>query len=205
MKLQVSYPSILAVSLVAGIFSLTVALLLLANFAQRGTYELFDNPKYVELKQQLAENPGDERIEEQIRDLDRQLRESYFNHRRFMARGVYLLIGGALLTLVTARWAASLRPRTPHPTLPDESADPLSREHRWGRRGAAAVVAAVAALMCGLALRADRILPRSLNELEQVAARTSRDQDTPPEPAAKKTQGTDPAAKTPAAAALPTY
>lgn len=158
MKLQARYPTLLGTALVAGLFSTIVGLLLVIDFTGRGSFELFDSPKYLELKAQLQEKPNDPQIQEQIRSLDLQLRASYFSHRRFMAHGVYLLLGGVVVCLVTARWAAALRPVKPAPEARDEEVDPLQHEQRWGRWAAVAVVAAVLLLMCGFALRADRIL-----------------------------------------------
>ncbi|MFO7908112.1 MAG: PQQ-binding-like beta-propeller repeat protein [Pirellulaceae bacterium] len=165
MKLPITYRAIVGTALVAGMFSLTVGLLLTIDFARRGEYELFDSPRYVELKERLAENPGDPRIREEIRRLDRRLRMNYFSHRQFMDRGVLLLIGGVTVALVAARWAASMRPQAPSPELPDEEVDPHAHEQLFGRRAVAAVVATTLVLMCGVALQADRILPASMDEL----------------------------------------
>ncbi len=165
MKLQTRYPAVLGTAVVAGVFSLIVGLLLTIDFVSRGSFELFDSPTYVTLKDQLKENPGDLEIQAAIRQLDLRLRASYFSHRRFMVRGVYLLIGGLVLSLVTARWAASLRPHLPQPVARDDEVDPLTHEQQWGRRGAVALVATVLILMCGFALRADRILPASVDAL----------------------------------------
>lgn len=205
MKLpQMNYRSVLLTSLVAGIFSATVGTLLLIDFARRGAYELFDTPRYVELKSQLAEDPSDQRTRERIRKLDRQLRESYFSHRRFMTHGVYLLIGGVALTLITAHWAAALRPKTPQPEMHDQAADPLAVEQRWGRRAAAAMVAVVVILMCGLALRADRVLPPKVARLRQASKGIARDQDERPGGTAEKKKLAT-AAEKPAAEPLPSY
>lgn len=186
MKLPLTYRAIVGTVLVAGMFSLTVGLLLVIDFTRRGTYELFDTPRYLELKEQLAENPGDARLHEEIRQLDRRLRMNYFSHRRFMDLGVLLLIGGVTVALLAARWAASMRPRAPSPELPDEEIDPRSREQLFGRRAAVAVVATTLVLMCGVALQADRILPASMDELAagtKTARKDNRDPDQQQKPA----------------------
>jgi outer membrane protein assembly factor BamB len=188
MKLPLTYPALLGTAIVAGVFSGIVALLLVVDFMGRGSYELFDTPQYVQLKAQLQENPGDEQLETAIRRLDLELRTRYFEHRLFMRRGIYLLIGGLVLCLVTARAAAAQRPRVPQPGEASEKVDRLQAEQRYGRRGALGLVAAVVLLMCALALQADRTLPESLAQLPAGASEqeTGADGDA----AAASQQGT---------------
>ncbi len=162
MKLEVRYPSVLGTAIVAGTFSVIVCLLLAVNFAGRGQYELFDTPKFQELRAQLRENPNDPQRTKSIRQLDLQLRTDYFRRRQFMARGIYLLLGGVAVTLVTARWASALRPKLPDPSEPDSQQDPSQQQLRWGRWGVAGLVAGLLLLLSGYALQANRILPVSL-------------------------------------------
>lgn len=173
MKLPITYRAVLGTAVVAAMFTLTVGLLVTIDFTRRGQYELFDSPRYLKLKERLAENPDNAQLRERIRQLDQRLRINYFRHRQFMARGLVLLIGGIAVTVLAARWAASLRPQMPAPALPEEgSDDPLAREQRWGRRAAVAVIAATLMLMGTVALQADRILPASTDQL--VAAETKK-------------------------------
>ena len=53
MKLEVRYPTVLGTSIVAGVFSLIVSLLLILDFVGRGSFELFDSPEYLELMAQM--------------------------------------------------------------------------------------------------------------------------------------------------------
>ena len=159
MKLQVRYPAILGTAIVAGVFSLIVALLLAIDFVGRGSYELFDTPAYLQLKEQLAEKPNDPQIQEAIRQIDLRLRIDYFRHRQFMVNGIRLLLGGVVVSLITARWASSLRPKMPHPEPESDEVDQLAREQRLGRRGSIALIAAIVLLMCGFVLKADRLSP----------------------------------------------
>lgn len=178
------FHAVLATSLVAGVFSLVVCVLLLLDFAGRGRYELFDSPRYLELKTQLRATPDDEEVQQAIRELDLTLRESYFRRRAFTANGVYLLLGGVALTLVTARWAAALRPVVPQPLVPEEEVDREWRDQRYGKWAAAAVVLGVLGTVTLLAYQAEPLT--LLASGEPAAARTPLDQPdgAAPEPAA---------------------
>ncbi len=181
MKLPaVRYPALLGASIVAGVFSVIVVLLMAIDFAGRGSLELFDEPQYVTLKEQLRKNPNDAQVIESLRQLDQQLRQSYFRHRQFMQRGVWLLIGGLIVCLATARWAAALRRVLPQPIASDEEVDQLPQQQRWGRRGAAVLTAALLLLLTGLVLQSQRVLPRSVDELalELTPAKTDQQQTT---------------------------
>ena len=74
MNRWLSYRAAVGTGIVAGAFSLIVCLLLVIDFVDRGRYELFDSPRYLQLKADLRANPGDERIKEEIRELDHELR-----------------------------------------------------------------------------------------------------------------------------------
>lgn len=159
MKLQVRFPAVLGTAVVAGVFACAVAALMAADFIGRGNYELFDTTEYLTLKQQLQQDPQNAELRESMRQLDLRLRASYFQHRRFMMTGCYLLIGGVVVCVVASRWAAALRPKLPHPT--GEQEEPDTREQSWGRWAAAVVVGAALMWMTGYAIWGGSILPAS--------------------------------------------
>ncbi len=174
MKVTVRYPAVLATALVAGVFALIVGLLLIVDFVSRGELELFDSPQYVALKQQLAEDGGNAQVIEQIRTLDLQLREAYFQRRQFTRFGVYLLVGGIAVALICARWAASLRPKLPHPHPPDEAIDLESVQQRWGRWAVAALGVCLVVTLSIVYLRTPRLLTADLGtEIKPGVSKTS--------------------------------
>ena len=59
MNIPVRYPTLVWTAIVAAVFSLIVGLLMTLDFVGRGKYELFDTPAYLDLKQQLKDQPGD--------------------------------------------------------------------------------------------------------------------------------------------------
>ena len=143
MNIPVRYPALVWTAVVAAVFSLIVGLLMTLDFVGRGKFELFDSPEYLQLKQQLKDQPGDEQVQQAIRDLDLHLRDSYFRNRRFLAQGMYMLLGGVVLTLVAARWACSLRRQAYLSATCDPEIDAESASQRYGKWAAVSVVAIV--------------------------------------------------------------
>jgi len=156
---------VLGTALAAGVFTLLVCLLLIVVFAQRAAENPMDDPRFTELKARLAENPGDEELKGQIRELDLRLREEYFQDRRFAAFGAYLLLGGVVVTVASSIWAAALSWKAPRPEPLDATHD---RDARVGECGRSAVAALAGALVGGAlvaALAFPTMLPEDPEEL----------------------------------------
>lgn len=215
MSISVRYPTLVGTAVVAAVFSLAVGLLMAMDYAGRGTYELFDTPAYLELKQQLRDQPGDPQIQQQIRALDLLLRDTYFRKRRFMAMGTYLMLGGLTLALLAARWAVAVRGTTylPGPVDPEHDAESLAQRYaRWATVG---VVLVVATVLCGFALRAEPIVPSGPKELAAAPAAgpaaqlpNTADTQAPVTPAETKSADaaeTKPAGTAEPVAPLPSY
>ena len=111
-------------ALVAGIFSLIVCLVLFLNYlpqlpAQRGLTEKvtpLESAEMTALKQTLMQNPS-ERLREQIRGLDLQLRQEYFHRKAVSALGAWYLLAGLVVFFSSMKLAAYAGKKPPMPTL----------------------------------------------------------------------------------------
>ena len=121
---------------VAGVFSLIVCALLLYDFRLRMAADPYEEASFKALKLALAQQPDDEQLQAEIRALDRQLRLDYFRRRVFAENGAWLLLGGMVVFLITAKWAATLHREIP---MPEPQAAPEDRETQWTRVGRYAV------------------------------------------------------------------
>jgi len=133
---------------VAVVFLLAVAALLGWDYSRRVASDPLETPEFRQLKLRLAEDPRNEALKEEIRQLDLRLREEYFRQRAFVAWGVWLLLGGMVVFLTAAKAATALRRRLPLPQAPVEPVDlesARSRAARWA-------IASLAAVFAGLAL-----------------------------------------------------
>ncbi len=172
MKPHVCYLSVYWTAAIAGLFTTVVCLLLLLDFTGRGQVELLDTPAYLSLKEKLASEPANTAVQDEIRQLDLALREDYFRRRRFTQIGVYLLLGGTVVTLAMARWAVALRRQDPHPKSAEMGVDLESQQQQFGRWATVSLLLMLLAVMTTVAIRTQTALPKSLAEL----------QEQPPEP-----------------------
>lgn len=121
-------------ALVAGVFSLAVACLLAWN--QRKMWPAvpldpggrtagpLESAEFRDLQAQLKSDPKDARTRGRLRDKDLALRQEYFRRQALADRGRYVLLAGAVVFVVAAGWAVSLRTKLPSPSpAPDAEAE----------------------------------------------------------------------------------
>ncbi|MCR4413864.1 MAG: hypothetical protein NUV77_15700, partial [Thermoguttaceae bacterium] len=135
---------------VAAAFVVGTLVLLGWDYGRRWANDPLESPEYQALKAELARNPADERVKEQIRALDLALRREFFRQRTFAARGAWLLLGGIVVLIVAAKTAATLDRRLPMPqpeAVPHDRDQRASRAARWAVGGLAAGLLVVAVLL----------------------------------------------------------
>jgi hypothetical protein len=159
-------------ALVAATYSLVICGLLIWDAAQRLAKPPLDEPAFVALKQQLTKHPDDAQARQALRELDIQLRGQFFHQQQFTQVGVYLLLGGVMVTLVAARRAAVLHRRIPRPSLPSAAQDPEEPIRRWGVAAVGAIVLGVAATIVLLHVTTPTLLPDD-GDLRRPATTTS--------------------------------
>ncbi|MFH1924278.1 MAG: PQQ-binding-like beta-propeller repeat protein [Planctomycetota bacterium] len=131
---DVGYRLAARTAVVAGVFSAMVAAMLLTDYSRRRAEDPLEVEQFHALKAALVEQPGDERLKEEIRTLDLGLREEYFRARRFAERGTWLLFGGIVVLLVSAKATSTLRRKLPMPeaqAAPEDTETPTMRLARW--------------------------------------------------------------------------
>ncbi|KPK77350.1 MAG: hypothetical protein AMJ79_03460 [Phycisphaerae bacterium SM23_30] len=116
------YQPAVATAVVAGVFSLIVSVVLVANYlpqrpASRDLPEdatPLESAEIIRMKENLKLNPDDQ-LRQQIRGLDLQLRRQYFHRRTVTAWGAWLLLGGLAVFFTALKSAAHLRRKLPLP------------------------------------------------------------------------------------------
>lgn len=128
---------------VTGAFSILLALAMLVGHARGRVNDPWRSPRLLDFKEKLRLNPMDEALKQQIRALDLQLRQRYFQHLWRMDSGAYLLLGGVALFIV----ACALSARGGRPTaLPqprpdaDSQAPQAAMASRWSVAASGAVI-----------------------------------------------------------------
>src|SRR5262245_35986383 len=91
------------VALVSGLFSLVLGLAMFFTYVGTRAEDPLRSPELKQLKENLRQNPADEQIKTRIRQLDLQLRETYFRQISRMRIGVYMMLGGFAAFLISLR------------------------------------------------------------------------------------------------------
>lgn len=111
----------LNLAVVSGIFSLVVALLLLLNFWQVSLNDPLESKSLAALVQRLSEEPNNNELKQDIRNLDLLARKAYFNSQWQVKTGSYLLLFGAVAFALALRYYFSLKARIDLPEQQGEN------------------------------------------------------------------------------------
>ena len=109
------YGASVGTTVVAGLFSAVVIGVLVFYDLQSKYADPLDSPDLKQLKVALAQDPRNESLKKEIRDLDLMLREGYFLHRERAEQGGILLLIGVALFLVGIKSAAAFHKKVPEP------------------------------------------------------------------------------------------
>jgi len=114
------------VAIVSGVFCLAIALVLLLNFLQISKGDPLENEALKVLVQRLSENPQDDALKNDIRNLDLLARKAWFNSKWQIKTGSLLLIFGSVIFALALRVYYSLLARI---EIPDQTV-----ENEWKAR-----------------------------------------------------------------------
>jgi len=111
----------LNIALVSGIFSITVALLLLLNFIQMSKNKPLESKALTSLVKQLSQEPNSDELKQEIRNFDLLARKAYFNTQWQVKTGGYLLLFGAIVFSLALRVVTGLKSKIEEPNVKDEN------------------------------------------------------------------------------------
>ena len=139
---------------IAGVFCLILSGLLVDNTfrlyrgAGNGKVRVVEGDTLRPLKAALREDPKNEQLKAQIRELDQQLRADYFRREQLASQGGWILLGSAAVFIIAMQLARQLkRPSIFIPTLGLRPADPVRQS-----AVAARAVTGAALVLAGLTL-----------------------------------------------------
>ncbi len=160
--------------IVAGVFSFVVGMLLLVDYGGRVSEDPLNSPKFQAVKERLNENPADDALKQEIRTLDLQLRQAYFQHRWLTQWGAWLLLGGIAATLICAKIAGVIRRRLPQPhpgTGPEDLDEHINGISRWS---IAALALTTALCTLGMYVGLRSVLPSNERQLAALLVDLSK-------------------------------
>jgi len=106
------------VAITAGIFSFVFCVLIIANFAQINRVDPVNTKVLNTLVERLKENPNDNQLREEIRELDLLARKAYFTNQWQVRNGGYMLMIGVLVLIISLQFL-----RLATKSLPEVKAD----------------------------------------------------------------------------------
>lgn len=145
------------VAVVAAIFCVAVATLLVANYVQLATVKPLESPALEAMREQYRAAPSDDELAGRIRALDLAARRVYFTRQWQNRIAAILLIAGSSVLIGCLRAAASLSKRLPKP-LPGEG-EKLRPAPSAARIALSATGIVLFAGALAASVLADRLLP----------------------------------------------
>jgi len=94
---------------IAAGFSIIMAFLLIANFAQTKLNDPIENKTIPALVKRLSQSPGDEALKAEIRAFDLMSRKAYFTSQWQLRTGCYLMFLGIIITVLSVRFILSAK------------------------------------------------------------------------------------------------
>lgn len=109
------------IAAIAGIFCITVALLLLLNFWQISKSDPIESKALVALVERLSDDANNEELKQEIRNFDLLARKAYFNSQWQVKTGAYLLLFGAIVLAFALRVYYSAKAKIEQPDTTHEN------------------------------------------------------------------------------------
>jgi len=144
---SVPYQVIRATGYIAGVFSLIVCILMIANNVSVKRLDPIHSPALTNLVAQLKASPRDQAVIEEIRELDYLTRKAFFTSQHFNRTAIFMLVGGLAVTVVSFKTLRAYQPAPPYPDSRDPKDDPAANA-LWARKS----VTAVGLVLVGFAL-----------------------------------------------------
>ncbi len=119
------------VAIVAGVYSFIFCILIIANFTQINRVDPVNTKVINALVERLKENPNDNQLREEIRELDLLARKAYFTNQWQIRNGGYMLMLGVLVLIIALQF---IRLATKElPVVSTESSDKLLYTQKTAR------------------------------------------------------------------------
>jgi outer membrane protein assembly factor BamB len=157
------------VSLASGLFTLIIAIILLFGYIQLRQIKPLQNPLIVQLKEQFDGDTQNKELQDQIRSLDLIARRAYFTATWQVQAGSYLLLGGAVVFILTLRLLSANDKTIPSfPGDPTDEKSILAIRRKWLLVPAAVIF--VGALAVSFAMRKTLPNPPAVRTAEEIQA-----------------------------------
>jgi len=121
------------IAMVAGTFSFVICMLVLVNYIQINRIDPVNTEVINSLVDRLNENPNDDQLREQIREMDLLVRKAYFTNQWQVKAGGYLFLFGIIVTAIALQLFYAGKQKLPQVSEEEEENIILFREkaRKW--------------------------------------------------------------------------
>lgn len=121
------------IAIVAGTFSIVICMLVLVNYVQINRIDPVNTEVINQLVDRLNENPNDQQLKEQIREMDLLVRKAYFTNQWQIKTGGYLFLFGIIVTAIALQLFYAGKQKLPQVTEEEQENIILFREkaRKW--------------------------------------------------------------------------
>ncbi len=143
------YRCAVATAVICTLFCLVVLSVIIINYIQGSQVDIKEENELLVLKARIQNQPNDQQLLSQIRDLDLKYRQQYFLRQNRSQKGAYLLIGVLAILFLSIKLANDLKKKISIPKPPEKSHDNQFREaflSRWAI-GAAVILLGTATIL----------------------------------------------------------
>ena len=172
---NLNYRLLKGLGVCSGIFSLIVAVLMIANTVGTKRADPIHFPALLEAKEALNSDRNNEALREEIRDLDLLTRKQFFTSQRFNRIAVFMLFGGLIVMVSSFKALETYKAKYFYPDGSDPK-DDLIENAAWARKS----VTAAGLVMVGFALILALPWKSKLSDEETSAATEGGSGEPPP-------------------------
>jgi len=122
-----------SMAIVAGVFTFLVCVLMISNHFRMAKIDPIHSPSLERMIHESEQNPHDEQLKEEIRELDLLARRAFFSSTSFNKIGVYLLLAGIALLFISLKTLATFNKKISIPEASGQMEDHsrISSRARW--------------------------------------------------------------------------
>jgi len=120
-------------AIISGMFSIVVCAFLLTNYSRSMMVGTSEETELADLKSEIRNNPDDEQLLSRIRQLDLKFRRQHIRALERSRKGSYLLLGGAVVLIISLSVATAFKKKPPYPQPGDDHLKEQTRNAKFAR------------------------------------------------------------------------
>jgi len=101
------------IAVITGVVAFIICILVIANYIQVKRVDPLNTPAMTSMLERLKNNPGDDALRNEIRELDLLSRKAFFTSQWQIRTGGYILLISVLVIIICMKWIEMITPKIP--------------------------------------------------------------------------------------------